>query len=195
MTTTNTAQQESKQTPELTNGVDVGQLMNVIGEINEDQNYANFQFRATNQWIDGSLTRSRIKEFHAGNAEDSTRTEAFTIDADEPLIAAGHDTAPNAMEYVLHALASCLTGSMVYHASVRGIAVDAVESSYTGDMDVRGLFGLAEDVRKGFNKVTVEMRVKSQASIDELTECAMFSPVFEMISNALPVEFKLTTYY
>jgi uncharacterized OsmC-like protein len=99
------------------------------------------------------------------------------------------------MEYVLHALASCLTGSMVYHASVRGIVVDVVESSYTGDMDVRGLFGLAEDVRKGFNRVTVEMRVKSQASIDELTECAMFSPVFEMISKALPVEFKLTTYY
>jgi len=193
MTTTNAAQQETRQTPELTNGVDVGQLMNVIGEINEDQNYASFQFRATNHWVDGGLTRSRIKGFYAGNAEDATRTAAFTIDADEPLIAAGHDTAPNAMEYVLHALASCLTGSMVYHASVRGIEIDAVESSYTGNMDVRGLFGLAEDVRKGFNKVTVKMRVKSQASVDELTECAMFSPVFEMISTALPVEFKLTT--
>ena len=194
MTTSNTAEQTTDQAPELTNGVDVGQLMNVIGEINEDQDYAKFQFRASNQWINGGLSRSRIKEFHAGNTEDTTRNEAFTIDADEPLIAAGHDSAPNAMEYVLHALASCLTGSMVYHASVRGIGIDAVESSYKGDMDVRGLFGLAEDVRKGFNKVTVEMRVKSQASVDELTECAMFSPVFEMISKALPVEFKLKTF-
>ncbi|MFV9616619.1 MAG: OsmC family protein [Gammaproteobacteria bacterium] len=190
MTTTNTAE----QTIQLINGVDVSQLMNVIGEIEADQNYGKFQFRASNQWINGSLTRSQIKEFHAGNTEDSTRKEAFTIDADEPLIAAGHDTAPNAMEYVLHALASCLTGSMVYHASVRGIGIDSVESSYKGDMDVRGLFGLSEDVRKGFNKVSVEMRVKSQASVDELTECAMFSPVFEMISKALPVEFKLTVY-
>ena len=194
MTTYNTAGQTTDQVPELTNGVDVGQLMNVIGEINEDQDYAKFQFRASNQWINGGLSRSRIKEFHAGNTEDTTRNEAFTIDADEPLIAAGHDSAPNAMEYVLHALASCLTGSMVYHASVRGIGIDAVESSYKGDMDVRGLFGLAEDVRKGFNKVTVEMRVKSQASVDELTECAMFSPVYEMISKALPVEFKLKTF-
>ena len=194
MTTSNTAEQTTDQAPALTNGVDVGQLMNVIGEINEDQDYAKFQFRASNQWINGGLSRSRIKEFHAGNTEDTTRNEAFTIDADEPLIAAGHDSAPNAMEYVLHALASCLTGSMVYHASVRGIGIDAVESSYKGDMDVRGLFGLAEDVRKGFNKVTVEMRVKSQASVDELTECAMFSPVFEMISKALPVEFKLKTF-
>ena len=190
MTTTNTAE----QTNNLVNGVDVCQLMNVIGEIETDKNYAKFQFRASNQWINGGLTRSLIKEFHAGNAEDSTRKEAFTIDADEPMIAAGHDTAPNAMEYVLHALASCLTGTLVYHAAVRGIRIEAVESSYAGDMDVRGLFGLAEDVRKGFNKVSVEMRVKSKASVDELTECAMFSPVFEMVSKALPVEFKLTAY-
>lgn len=194
MTTTNTAKQAAEQTAELTNGVDVSQLMNVIGEINEDQNYAKFQFRASNKWINGGLSRSRIKEFYAGNAEDSTRKQEFILDADEPLIAAGHDSAPNALEYVLHALASCLTGSMVYHASVRDIRIDAVESSYTGDMDVRGLFGLAEDVRKGFNKVSVKMRVKSQASVDELTECAMFSPVYEMVSKALPVEFKLTTY-
>ncbi len=189
MTTTNTAE----QTDTLTNGVDVGQLMNVIGEIEADQDYAKFQFRASNQWIDGSLSRSHIKGFFAGGAEDNTRDEAFTLDADEPLIAAGHDSAPNSMEYVLHALATCLTGTLVYHAAVRGIKIDSVESSYTGDMDVRGLFGLTEGVRKGFNKVTVDMRVKSKASVDELTELAMFSPVHEMISRSLPVEFKLTT--
>jgi uncharacterized OsmC-like protein len=189
MTTTNVIE----QTTGLTNGVDVNQLLNVIGAIEADQNYAKFQFRATNQWINGGQCNSRVKEFYAGNAEDTTRTRAFTINADEPVIAAGHDSAPNAMEYVLHALASCLTASMVYHASVRGIIIDSAESSYTGDMDVRGLFGMTEDVRKGFNKVTVEMRVKSQASVDELTECAMFSPVYEMISKALPVEFRLTT--
>lgn len=189
MTTTNTAE----QTNNLVNGVDVSQLMNVIGEINKDQNYAKFQWRVSNKWINGSLCRSNIKSFFAGNAEDTTRKNTFTIDADEPVIAAGHDSAPNSMEYVLHALATCLTGTLVYHAAVRGIGIDAVESSYAGDMDVRGLFGLTEGVRKGFNKVTIEMRVKSQASVEELTECAMFSPVYEMVSKSLPVEFKLTT--
>lgn len=190
MITTNTAE----QIVTLTNGVNVDQLMNVIGEIEADQDYAKFQFRASNQWVDGSLSRSRIKGFFAGGTEDSTRDDAFTLDADEPLIAAGHDSAPNSMEYVLHALATCLTGTLVYHAAVRGIKIDSVESSYTGDMDVRGLFGLAEGVRKGFNKVTVDMRVKSKASVDELTELAMFSPVHEMVSRSLPVEFKLTTF-
>ncbi len=181
-----------EQTQETTNGVDVGKVMNVIGAIEADPGYANFQWRATNQWIGGSISRSRIKEFFAGNAEDSTRKEAFTIDADAPTIAAGQNSAPNPMEYVLHALAGCLTMTLVYHASVRGIGIEAVESSYTGDMDTRGLFGLSDDVRKGFSKVTVNMRVKSEASVEELTEMAMYSPVFDIVSKSLPVEFTLT---
>jgi len=190
MTTSNAME----QTKEITNGVDVGQIMGLIGAIEADTGYAKFQFRATNQWINGGQTRSRIKEFYAGNAEDTTRKQAFTLDSDEPMIAAGQDSAPNAMEYVLHALASCLTTSLIYHAAVRGIEVEAIESSYTGDMDVRGLLGLADNVRKGFSKVTVNMRVKSEASAEELTELAMFSPVHDIISKSLPVEFRLTTY-
>ena len=190
MTTSNAIE----QTKEMTNGVDVGQIMGLIGTIESDSSYAKFQWRATNQWINGGLSRSRIKDFFAGNAEDTTRKQAFTLDADEPTIAAGQDSAPNSMEYVLHALATCLTGTLVYHAAVRGIEIEAVESSYTGDMDVRGLFGLSEDVRKGFNKVTVNMRVKSEASTEDLTELALYSPVYDIVSKSLPVEFTLTTY-
>jgi len=190
MTTSNAIE----QTQDMTNGVDVGQLMKVIGSIEADAGYAKFQWRATNHWIDGELSRSEIKGFYAGNNEDSTRKEAFTLDADEPPIASGQNRAPNSMEYLLHALASCLTGTLVNHAAVRGVEIEAVDSSYAGDMDVRGLFGLSDDVRKGFSKVAVNMRVKSEASVKELTEMALFSPVYDVISNSLPVEFTLTTY-
>ena len=190
MTTSNAVEQMQ----DTTNGVDVGQVMNVIGAIEADPGYASFQWRATNQWINGGVSRSRIKEFFAGNAEDTTRKEAFTLDADEPKIAAGQNSAPNSMEYVLHALATCLTGTLVYHAAVRGIEIEAVESSYTGDMDVRGLFGLSDEVRKGFSKVTVAMRVKSEASVEELTEMALYSPVYDIVSKSLPVEFTLTKF-
>ncbi len=188
MTTTST----TPQVQDLTNGVDVNQLMNVIGSIEADTGFARFQWRANNQWIDGELSRSEIKGFYAGNEEDTTRKEAFTLEADEPPIACGQNRAPNAMEYLLHALAACLTGTLVNHAAVRGVEIEAVNSSYTGDMDVRGLFGLSEEVRKGFSKVTVNMRVKSEASVEELTEMALFSPVYDVISNSLPVEFNLT---
>jgi uncharacterized OsmC-like protein len=190
MTTSNAVEQKTAET----NGVNVPQVLNVIGAIEKDAGYAKFQWRATNRWISGGLSRSRVKEFFAGNAEDTTRREAFTLDADEPAIAAGQNSAPNSMEYVLHALATCLTGTLVYHAAVQEIPIEAVESSYTGDMDVRGLFGLAEDVRKGFSEVAVNMRVKSEASAEELTQLALFSPVYEMLSRALPVKFTLTTY-
>jgi len=167
--------------------------MNVIGAIEADSGYARFQWRATNQWIDGGKSRSRIKDFFAGNAEDTTRQEAFTLDADEPAIAAGQNRAPNSTEFVLHALATCLTGTLVYHAAVRGIEIEAIESSYSGDMDVRGVFGLADDARKGFNKVSATMRVKSTATAEELTDLALYSPVYDIISRSLPVEFTLTT--
>ena len=190
MSTSNATQ----STPQMVNGVDVSQVMNVIDEIEADPGYAKFQFRATNRWINGGHSRSRIKEFFAGNAEDTTRTEAYSLDADEPRIAAGQDNAPNSMEYVLHALATCLTATLVSHAAVRGIEIESVESSYTGDMDVQGLFGLSDEVRRGFNKVIVNMRVKSVATAEELTELALYSPVYDIVSRSLPVEFKLTTY-
>ncbi len=183
-----------EQTRQMTNGVDVDQIMDVIGAIEADPGFAKFQLRASNQWINGSLNRTRIKDFFAGNADDTTRTEAFILDSDEPQMMAGHDGAPNAIEFVLHALASCLTTSLIYHAAVRGIEVEAVESAYTGDIDVRGLLGLTEDVRKGCNKITVNMRVKSEASAEDLTDLALYSPVHDMLSRALPVEFTLTTY-
>jgi len=189
-----TANVAIQQTKDLINGVDVGQLMNVIGSIEEDTNFAKFQWRATNQWIDGELSRSQIKDFFAGNVEDTTRTQAFTLDADEPPIASGENRAPNAMEYLLHSLATCLTGTLVNHAAVRGIEIEAVDSSYTGDMDVRGLFGMSDDVRKGLSDVSVEMRVKSEASVEELTELALYSPVYDVISNSLPAKFTLITY-
>lgn len=180
--------------PEVINGVNVSQLINVIDQIEADPDYAKFQFRATNRWLSGGHSRSRIKEFFAGNAEDTTRTESFALDADEPRIAAGKDTAPNSMEYVLHALATCLTGTLVYHAAVRGIEIESVESTYKGDMDVRGLFGLSDDVRKGFNKVSIDMRVKSAATPEELRQLALYSPVYDIVSKSLPIEFTLTAY-
>ena len=84
----------------------------------------------------------------AGGREDDTRKQAFTLDADEPRLVAGADSAPNSMEYVLHALVSCMTGTMVYHAAVRGIEIAAVNSRIEGDMDVRGLLGMSEAARK-----------------------------------------------
>jgi uncharacterized OsmC-like protein len=173
------------------NGVTVGRVMDVIGAIEENPDNARFRFRLNNRWEDAGLNRSRIQGYYAVGREDDTRGEGFVVDADEPKITSGGDSAPNPMEYVLHALAGCLTSTMVYHAAVQGIEIESVESSLEGDMDVRGMLGLSEDVRKGYQAVRVRMRVKSEAGAETLRELALFSPVYDIVSRSLPVELVL----
>jgi len=146
------------------------------------------QFRATNRWVGGGLNQSSIKDFYAACGEDTTRTTPFVLDADEPAIMAGGDSVPNPVEFVLHALISCLTTSAVYHAAVAGIEIEAIESELAGDMDARGLFGLSDDVHKGYDNVQVIMRVKTDATAETIRGLALYSPVFEMISGSLPVD-------
>ncbi len=173
------------------NGVNVGRVMKVIGSIQDKPENAQFQFRLINRWVDGGLNRSHVKGYFADGREDDTRTEPVVVDADEPAITAGGDSAPNPMEFVLHSLASCLTTTMVYHAAVQGIEIESIESSLEGDIDVRGMLGLSGEVRKGYNNVRVRIRVKSAASAATLKELAMFSPVYDIVSNSLPVELVL----
>jgi uncharacterized OsmC-like protein len=177
--------------PNVVNGVNVDQINTVIDTITADTDFGQFQFRARNRWINGGLNRSEIKAFRAGGREDDTRDAPFCLDADEPLLVAGHDSAPNSMEYVLHALVSCLTGTLVYHAAVRDIAIASVNSRIEGDMDVRGLLGMSDKVRKGFHHVKVTLQVDSNADVATLTELALFSPVYDIISKSLPVEISI----
>ena len=186
-----TAQNTAKVQNPTVNGVRVEQLMNVITSVEQNAENAKFQFRMNNRWVDGGLNRSRIKGFYANGREDDTRTEVFIVDGDEPVIGAGNDSAPNPMEFLLHSLAGCLTSTMVNHAAVQGIEIGSVESSLEGDMDVRGMLGMSDEVRKGFNRVRVRMRVESTADAETLKELALFSPVHDIVSKSLPVEFVL----
>ena len=188
-----TTQNQIQVSNNTINGVDVDHLMNLIGGIEDDNERAKFQFRLSNQWIDGGLNRSRIKEYFADGCEDESRIEPFIVDTDEPAVSAGGDSAPNPMEFILHALASCLTSTMVYHAAVQGIGIKSVKSSLTGDMDVRGMLGLSDEVRKAFSHVQVHMLVDSTESADTLKELALFSPVYDIISRSLSVDFVLET--
>ena len=175
------------------NGVSVDHILNLIGGIEQDNERSKFQFRLNNRWIEGGHNRSNIKAYFAECREDDTRIEPFVVDADEPAVSGGKDSAPNPMEFVLHALASCLTSTMVYHASVQGIEIRSVESFLEGNMDVRGMLGMSADVRKGYSRINVRMHVASSANAATLKELALFSPVFDILSRSLQVEFELKT--
>jgi uncharacterized OsmC-like protein len=116
------------------------------------------------------------------------------MDADEPPVLLGHDTGANPVEFILHALAACLTTTMVYHAASRGIAIRAVDSALEGDLDLRGFLGISNEVRKGYHTIRVKMRVKSEAKPDMLRELAQFSPVYDVVSRSVPVDVVVETY-
>lgn len=173
------------------NGVDVARLNETIEAIAGDPSIAAFTFRASNRWVGGALNRTTIGDFAGAGLEGGHRTATFTAEADEHPVLLGADRAPNPVEWLLHALAGCLTTSMTYHAAARGIAIDAIESDFEGELDLRGFLGLDGAVPKGYRAIRATMRVRSAASTDELLRLAEFSPVYTMLSAALPVTLRV----
>ena len=186
----------STTTEAIRNGVDTVQLFGTLDAVKADPSIARFQFRARNRWLGGAHNRSTIRDFYAANQEDTSRSREFVLDAGEPAILLGTDTGPNPAEYLLHALAACLTTSLVYVAAARGIHLTKVESTVTGDMDVRGALGLSNDVRNGFERIRVEFHVEGAAPEAKLREvmarAQQRSAVFDMISNGVPVAVEVT---
>ena len=134
--------------------------------------------------------RSTIKSFYGAGGEDVSRSESFTIDAGEPGVLLGHDEGANPAEALLHALAGCLTTSLVYVAAARKVPLTRVESRLEGDMDVRGCLGISDEVRNGFEHIRVTFTIEGDAPEEKLQEvlerAKARSAVFDMISNGVP---------
>ncbi len=174
-------------TDKMKNGVNVEQLGATIEAVQNDASLAKFEFRAKNNWITGGHCVSSIKGFYGVGEEDTSRKDTFTMEADHPEVLLGQDLAANPAEFVLHALGSCLTAAMTYHAAAQGIDIEGMESNLKGGVDLKGFLGLDPEVRKGFNGIEVKFKVKSDASEDQLRALSQFSPVFDMITNPTPV--------
>ncbi|SEE91219.1 OsmC family protein [Ruania alba] len=173
-----------------TNGVDLNQLTQTVEAIQADGNVAQFQFRAQNDWIDGGHSRTRIQGFWGAGTEDESRTTPFVLDGDEPPVLLGSNQAPNAVEVVLHALASCLAVGMAYNAAAQGITIRSMQIELTGSLDLHGFLALEPQSRPGYQKVEVTYRIDSDGSPEAIDELAghvqRTSPVLDILRN--PVE-------
>ena len=187
----------STVTDTIRNGVDTEKMYATLDLIKEQPELAQFQFRATNRWIGGAHNQSTIQGFYAAGGEDTTRADAFTIDAGEPAILLGTDTGANPAEYLLHALAACLTTSIVYVAAARKVHLTSVESTLRGDMDVRGALGVDDEPRNGFERITIAFRVTGDAPEEKLREVVeraqQRSAVYDMVTNGVPVAVEVAT--
>ena len=172
------------------NGVPVDDLFTTIDAIKATPSIAKFKFRIRNQW-GGAARNCSIVDGFDGAGQKLSHPKAFVLEADEPAVLLGRDAAANPVEYLLHALASCLTTSMVYHAAARGIEIEEVESFLEGDIDLHGFLELDPKVRKGYQGIRIKFKVKADVPDEQLQEIVQlgpkYSPVFDSLTKGVSV--------
>lgn len=173
------------------NGLDMETAFATIEAIKADPTLARFEFRARNQWIDGGENRSTIRDFYGAGREDDSRTEEFVFTNGEPPVLLGANEGANPVEFLLHALAGCVTTTLVLHAAARGITITDLSTELAGEIDVQGLLGLDESVSPGYRTIAIRMRVSADCPDEELDALLAYtrdhSPVCNTVCRPVPV--------
>lgn len=175
------------------NGVHLETLQGTVSAIARDPELGQCKFRARNTWLGGTRNCTRITGFY-GARQEIAHKQTFELHADEPPILAGSDDGANPVEHLLNALAACVTTSMVAHAAVRGIHIEALESELEGDIDLRGFLGLDAEVPKGFTDIRLRFRVQADVDdLEQLRQLAEYSPVFNTLTQGANVAIEVTS--
>jgi uncharacterized OsmC-like protein len=173
----------------IRNGVDTATLFATLDAVKGDTDIAKFQFRATNRWVSGTHNRSTIHGFY-GAKQEMTHKQPHVFDADHPPVLVGTDNGPTPAEYLLHALAACLTAGIANVAAARGVNLTEVSSTVEGDIDLLGILGLGADVRNGYQQIKVNFTLRGdepQKLRSVVEQSRRRSAVFDVVTNGVPV--------
>jgi uncharacterized OsmC-like protein len=192
METMTTSPKPSKPTRKVVpmNGVDTPTLFATLDAVKGQPELAKFQFRATNRWQQGTHSRTRIESFSGAGGEHAHARE-MTYDADHPQVLVGRDHGPTPVEFLLHALAACITAGIGNIAAARGVTLYEVESTVEGDIDLRGIFGHSREVRNGYQQLRLSFKIKGDAPAETLAaiveQSRSRSAVYDVLTNGVPV--------
>ena len=177
------------------NGVDTDRLFATLDAVKGTPEIAKFQFRASNRWISGTHNQSTIHGFY-GAGQELTHRQAATYDADHPEVLVGQDNAPTPVEFLLHALAACITSGIANIAAARGVNLTSVESTVEGDIDLLGILGLSDEVRNGYEQIRISFHLEGDDP-DKLRrvveQSRLRSAVYDVLTNGVPVDVSVTT--
>jgi uncharacterized OsmC-like protein len=178
------------------NGVNTPDLLATINAVKEMPHLAKFRFRASNRWISGTYSESRVESFSGAGGEHTHQTQ-FRYDADHPAVLVGQDRGPTPIEFLLHGLASCITAGIGNIAAVRGVTLTSVESRVEGDIDLRGILGLSDQVRNGYERIRISFDIAGDAPPEKLREIVQQacdrSAVFDVLTHGLPVDVSINS--
>jgi uncharacterized OsmC-like protein len=180
------------------NGVDVPALFATRDAVKATPMLAEFQFRAINRWVAGVHSRTEIQGFHGAGGDDTSREHAFVYDADHPAVLVGTNNGPTPVEFLLHALAACITAGVANIAAARGIDLYRVTSTIEGDLDLLGVLGLSDTVRNGYEQIRLQIAVEGDAPAAVLAELVAQSrrrsAVYDVLTNGTDVQIDVITY-
>ncbi|WP_432476729.1 OsmC family protein [Nocardioides sp. GXQ0305] len=178
------------------NGVDVPTLFGTLDAVKNDPEIAAFQFRVRNQWQSGTHSRSVYDDFF-GAKQEMAHEQVTVVESDHPAVLVGTDRGPTPVEYLLHAVAACLTAGIANIASARGVTLTRVSSTVTGDIDLLGILGLSDHVRNGYGQITVTLHVEGDADDETLRaiveQSRRRSAVYDALTNPTPVQIEVVT--
>jgi uncharacterized OsmC-like protein len=168
------------------NGVNVEALLGAREALTEAPEAAQFRWRASCKWLNGTHSRSDVKGFFGLGADQQHRTE-FSFDADHPELFAAEDNGATPVEYVLVGLGACLTAGVAAVAQHRNIQLRSVQATIEGAMDLQGILGIDSDVRNGFDGIKVTYTIDADATPDEIralvAQSQKRSAVFDIVTN------------
>jgi uncharacterized OsmC-like protein len=168
------------------NGVNVEALLGARAALTEAPEAAHFKWRASCDWIRGTHSRTTVQGFYGLGAEQS-RGKSFHYDADHPEIFAAEDKGATPVEYVLVALAACLTAGIAAVAQNRNIQLRSVNATLEAGMDMQGILGIDSEVRNGFDGIKVTFRIDADATRDDIkalvAQSQRRSAVFDIVTN------------
>jgi uncharacterized OsmC-like protein len=170
----------------VNNGVNVEALVAARQALTEAPQAAQFKWRASCEWKNGTHSHSTVEGFY-GLGQEQARKKRFTFDADHPEVFASEDLGATPVEYVLVGLASCLTAGIAAVAQYRGIQLKKVAATIEGDMDLQGILGIDGDVRNGFDGIRVTYDIDADASREDIealvAQSQKRSAVFDIVTN------------
>jgi uncharacterized OsmC-like protein len=173
------------------NGLDTAKMVSTVEALKAQPALARFQFRNRNQWVDGGHNRSTIQGFYGPGKEDDSRDQPFVFDNGEPPVLLGNNEGANPVEFLLHALAGCVTTTFILHATARGIRVNSISTELEGEIDLQGLLDLDPSVSPGYEQIRIAFDVDADCSDEELDDLLAFtkghSPVCNSVCRPVPV--------
>jgi uncharacterized OsmC-like protein len=174
----------------IDNGVNVEALLGAREALAQAPEAAQFEWRATCDWINGTHSKSMVESYHGLGGEQMHRTR-FSYDSDHPETFASEDNGATPVEYVLVGLAGCLTAGVAAVAQHRRIQLRSVRASLAGSMDIQGILGMDGDVRNGFGDVKVTFEIDADATREEIealvAQSQKRSAVYDILTNPTSV--------